>query len=103
VVASERPVSGSVSTEHVADPSASVCDWHRGLPSAVKETNAPTMGDPSLVKVAVNSYCVPVPDRDGDGDGADTLNVVGAWPTDRTVSTVLDWKSDVPEYVAVTV
>ena len=57
------------------------------------------MGDPSLVKVAVNTYWVKVPDR----DGADTLNVVGACPTDRTVSTVLDWKSDVPEYVAVTV
>jgi hypothetical protein len=99
VVVSDTPSAGSVSIEHVAVPIVVVCAWHRGLPSAVNETQAPATGDPVLVNLAVNTYSVPVSDR----DGADTVNVLGACPTERVVSTVLDSKSEIPEYVAVTV
>jgi hypothetical protein len=57
------------------------------------------IGSPALVRVAVNRYCSPPPVR----EGGEATNVVGFWPTDSTVCTVLEAKSVVPEYVAITV
>jgi hypothetical protein len=74
---------------HVADPVASVLVWHRGLPRAVNDTQAPRSGVPALLRVTLNTYCCPVADR----AGAAAVNVVGVWPTESTVSTVLAWKS----------
>jgi hypothetical protein len=82
-----------VSIEQVADPSVSVVDWHRGLPRAVNDTRAPTIGDPALVRVALKTYCVPVEER----DGAEVVNAVGACPTASTRSTELEANSEVPE------
>jgi hypothetical protein len=83
----------AVSIEQVADPSESVVAWHRGLPSAVNDTTEFAIGDPALRRVALKTYFVPDP----ESDGGDALNVVGACPTDRTTSTVLEPKSEVPE------
>jgi hypothetical protein len=93
VVTNDTASEGSFSIEHVADPSALVLVWHRGLPSAVNDTQAPAIGDPVLVRVAAKRYSVPPPEREG---GA-AVNVVGICPTDRTASPELEPKMEVPE------
>jgi hypothetical protein len=59
----------------------------------VKDTNAPGIGFPALVSVAVNKYCCPLPVR----EGGEATSVVGFSPTASTVCTVLESKSAVPE------
>ena len=81
------------STVHVASPAASVVASHRGLPAAENDTGAPTRGVPALVTVALSTYCSPA----SLGWGVETTTLVGAWPTQRTVSTALGAKSGAPE------
>jgi hypothetical protein len=94
VVVNESPLNGPESMVQLATPTPLVVVWHRGLPSAVNDTDAPESGAPALVvRVALNRYCCPVPDT----EGADAVKVVGACPTETTLSTVLDSKSALPE------
>lgn len=84
---------GLESTEQVAKPASFVFVWQRGLSEVVKDTHTSGSGVPPLVRVALNQYCWPVPER----VGGDAVKVVGVCPTVRTMSTVLDWNLAVPE------